>query len=152
MSESNNPDKSLSVHNPRWMQIILYIAIFGFPICTLYLYYLSFNALSDPKDHNQYLYFGLATAITYISYIGLLYLKYVNCKLEFNDDQVSITKGFNTRVYKWSEITKVKNYPYSQLIILYHSTGKTIYIADHLTPGFQLFVNKLQQETGLTIN
>jgi hypothetical protein len=152
MAKSNSSDQLLSVYNPKWIQIILYIAILAFPICSLYLFYLSLDAFADHKAHSQYLYLGLALAMTYISYIGLLYFKYVNYKLEFNDYQVRITTNVNTKVYKWGEIKKVRNYPYSQIFILYHRTGKKMYISDHLTPGVKAFASKLQQKTGLTID
>lgn len=152
MSENASPYELLSVYNPKWLQVILYIAIMAFPICSLYLFYLSLDAFADPNVQNQYLYLGLAIAVAYISYIGLLLFKYVSYKLEFNDHQVRITTKHHTKVYKWNEITKIKNYPYSQIFILYHSTGKRIYISDHVTPGVKYFASKLQQKTGLTID
>ncbi len=131
------------VYNPAWLQIILYIAILGFPFLSGCMFYLAYEAFAKSSISGAVIFLFLGAGVAYISYFGLLYAKFVSAKVAFDESQFTVEINGSKRSYDWSEIASVKNHQRAQLLQLIDSTGATIYVVDHMTPGYKLFAKKV---------
>ena len=136
------------VYNPKWLQIVLYIAIAGFPCLSGYMFYLAYESFPKPGlSGDVFIFLGLGCV--YISYIGILLAKFVPAKVEFNDAGFKVIVRNTESVYNWSDIASVKNYESSQILKLFNSKGQTIYVVDHMTPGYSAFAEKVNDAVGI---
>ncbi len=131
------------VHNPVWLQVILYLAIAAFPCLSGYMFYSAYEAIHNSGLGGAVVFIFLGVGVAYISYIGFLLAKFVSARVEFDEQQFTVSIKDDKTAYKWSDIASVRNYESSQVLRLFDSSGKTIYVVDHLTPGYQLFADKV---------
>ena len=137
------------VYNPIWLQFIFYFAIVGFPCLSGYMFYLAYAAFPNSGLSGTSVFLFLGFAVAYISYIGLLLAKFVPAKVVFEESQFSVEMRGSKNTYAWSDIASVKNYESSQILKLCDSNGTTIYVVDHMTPGYKLFAEKVNEVIGI---
>ncbi|RUO38645.1 hypothetical protein CWE13_03085 [Aliidiomarina shirensis] len=137
------------VYNPIWIQFILYVAIVSFPCLSGYMFYLAYEALPKSGLSGAGIFIFLGAGVAYISYIGLLLAKFVPAKVVFDDSQFTVEIKGTKNSYAWSDIAEVKNYEISQILKLVDSSGVTIYVVDHMTPGYKSFAEKVSESVGI---
>jgi len=128
----------MTVYNPRWLQIIFYVAIVGSPCLAGYVFYLGYSAFPES------VFFGLlalvlSLAIVYLSYIGIRLAKFVPAKVTYDERQFHVTLEDATTSHQWSDISSIKNYKITQTLVLLNTSGEIIYAVDYLTPGYKAF-------------
>ncbi len=136
-----------TVCNPRWLQIIFYVAILVSPLLAAYVFYLGVSTFATS------VFFGLcilvvAFGLAYLSYLGIRFAKFVPAKATFDDEQFHVMIGDITSSHQWSDITFVKNYKLLQTLELLNSASETIYAVDYLTPGYKTFAEKVKESVG----
>jgi len=78
-----------------------------------------------------------------------LLANFVSAKVEFDENRFSVSNKNSLNTFKWYEIDSIKNYEASQILILFDSSGKTIYVVDHMTPGYKAFAEKVYEVVGI---
>jgi hypothetical protein len=137
------------VYNPKWLQAIFYVGIAGFPCLSGYMFYLAFEVYLKTGISSAAVFVILGIGVSYISYIGLILAKFVSAKVEFSDDEFKVIMKNNVVTYKWTDIAKAKNHQSSQILRLFDSSGNTIYIVDHMSPGYAPFAEKVNEAVGI---
>ncbi|MFT2092244.1 hypothetical protein [Paraglaciecola sp. 2405UD69-4] len=137
------------VYNPIWLQLIFYIGIIAFPCLSGYMFYLAYEAFSKTGISGTGIFLFLGVAVAYISYIGLLLAKFVPAKVIFDESQFTVEMQGTKCSYAWSDIASIKNYENSQILKLFDSNGATIYVVDHMTPGYKPFAEKVNEVIGI---
>jgi hypothetical protein len=138
------------VHNPKWLQVIFYSAVALFPCLSAYMFYLAFEAyleFSNIANVAPFLFLGFG--VLYISYIGIKLSKFIPAKVTHTTEGFTVLLSGNTNSYLWSDIAKVKNHNSSQILRLFDSSGSTIYVVDHMTPGYTEFAKKVDEHIGI---
>ena len=110
-----------------------------------YLFYSTYLAIPNGGILGIGSLLTLALGVAYISYIGFTLAKFVSAKVEFDDNHFEVKVNGVIKNYKWSDIASIKNYHTSQILKLFDSTGTTIYVVDHMTPGYNDFFEKVSQ-------
>jgi hypothetical protein len=137
------------VYNPKWLQIIFYIAILAFPTLALYMGYVSYEEYSQKGIAGAAYYIFAFIAGIYISYFGLMYLKYVAAKVTFDETMLKVNVKGSEVEYIWDDIVKVKNYEHAQLLKLTDGSGKTVVVVDHMSPGYSGFKTMISERVGI---
>ena len=144
------------VHNPKWLQAIFYFGVALFPCLFAYMSYLAFEVYLAFEAHltfshmtkvGPFLFLGFG--VLYISYIGIKLSKFIPAKVAHSAQGFTVHLNGNTDEYLWSDIAKVKNHNVSQILRLFDSSGSTIYVVDHMTPGYIDFANKVNEHIGI---
>ncbi len=136
------------VYNPRWFQVIIYIAVVGFPCLSAYMFYLAYEETTQNRLYTAAPFIFLGCGVAYISYIGLILAKYVSARVQYNDEGFEVELGENKNLYSWNDILRVKNHKRSQILRLFDCSGKTIYVVDHMTTGYPEFADKINEVLG----
>lgn len=137
------------VYNPVWLQFIFYIAIAGFPCLSGYMFVLAYEAFLKTGLGGAGVFLFLGAGVAYISYIGLLLAKFIPAKVVFDENQFTVELKGTKNSYAWSDIASAKNYESSQILKLFDSNGSTIYVVDHMTPGYKPFAEKVNEVVGI---
>lgn len=140
------------VYNPKWLQMIFFLAIAGFPCLSIYMFYLAYGAFLNSGISGAAVLILIGGGGAYISYIGILLAKFVPAKVEFDDAVFKVTIKNVETVYKWGDIASVKNYESSQILKLFDINEQTIYVVDHMTPGYTAFVEKVNEVSGIYVD
>jgi len=137
------------VHNPIWLQLIFYFAIAGFPCLSGYMFYLAYEVIPKSGFAGAGVFILLGAGVAYISYIGLLLAKFVPARLVFDESQFTVDMRGSKTTYSWSDIASVKNYESSQILKIFDANGNTIYVVDHMTPGYKAFSEQVSAVVGI---
>ncbi len=133
------------VYNPKWMQALFYSVIIGLPFAACYFFYLAFDLYLKFAFPNAALVALVALLVSYLSYQAFTLAKFVDARVEFNDNEFKIIFRNGVSYYKWTDIAKAQASINSQYLRLYDSAGKTIYIVDFMSSGYSEFAERVNK-------
>ena len=134
----------MTVHNPRWLQIIFYLAILGSPLLAGYIFFLGITSFQSSIVLGLTTIF-IAFCVAYMSYIGIRLAKFVPVKVTFDDQQFHVAIENVTTTYQWSDVSSIRRHKMLQTLELLNEAGEIIYAVDYLTPGYKEFADKLKE-------
>lgn len=132
------------VHNPLWLQFMLYLAVAALPCLSGYMLYLGIDAVAQSKEGAS-AFFMIGAGFAYLTYIAFKLSHFVSATVTFNDYFFCVSQNGEEKTYRWSDIADATNYKSSQILQLFDARGKTIYMVDHMTPGYGLFAKQVNR-------
>ncbi len=121
------------------MQALLYVGIGFFFAGTIFLLFLTIQALRDQHFLIGILFLVPTGYAAWFFKLGFELFRFVSAEVIFDEKEFSIKLKTKTLRYKWSDVFEINNYSTAQVLQLRGAKSKTIFIVDHACPGYSEF-------------
>ena len=142
-------NKNMTYKNPIWLQITIYFGILFFAVFALGFCCFASQGIAN-KNIVQVIVFAFgALFFFYMTYLGLCLAKFIKAEISLDENGITVTNNGNINKYLWSQIDKVKNAKKLQIYAVYDKVDQTIFMVDHMIPGFNELRSYIENKIGI---